>query len=357
MLLRAFDPPGFLDDLNADQKKQWSDSISDDIDSEMAGKDAVGHHFYNATKTDPGNDVTTAEISWTAFPRKVQINSPSDKVRWQRADETRSIQDEYCEWSVTRNGAGKIARVTFTCEGPEYWEFLAKANPDKVLSLYQQFVSPNVTKADLFPDGTNYDPNNKFNNSTTKGAMHLGQVNNTLGAEIDIAVRSTIIREINGTVLTGERELIDCGQYGDPDRNSDPHIGAQVNMIARKDAFVAVANPVALYIAAFAPLGWQTPDGSDPKDFWKIVRGDAAHGLRAVYEVPAAKGFTVGDITINGLPIAFGAQIVDFITIKLVGQAAGIGKNVVPPVTSCLGDGGAPVAAAAADAGPSRRGG
>jgi hypothetical protein len=27
------------------------------------------------------------------------------------------------------------------------------------------------------------------------------------------------------------------------------------------------------------------------------------HGLRAVYEVPAAKGFTVGDITINGLPI------------------------------------------------------
>ena len=67
--------------------------------------------------------------------------------------------------------------------------------------------------------------------------------------------------------------------------------------------------------------------------------------------------FTVGDITINGLPIAFGAQIVDFITIKLVGQAAGIGKNVVPPVTSCLGDRGAPVAAAAADAGPSRRGG
>src|SRR5262249_21455418 len=110
---------------------------------------------------------------------------------------------------------------------------------------------------------------------------------NTLGAEIDIAVRSTIIRKINGAVLTGERELIDCGQYGDPDRNSDPHIGAQVNMIARKDAFVAIANPVALYIAGFAPLGWQTPDGSDPKDFWKIVRGDAAHGLRAVYEVPA----------------------------------------------------------------------
>jgi hypothetical protein len=104
-------------------------------------------------------------------------------------------------------------------------------------------------------------------------------------------------------------------------------------MIARKDAFVAIANPVALYIVGFAPLGWQTPDGSDSRDFWKIVRGDQAHALRAVYEVPVATGFTVGDITIDGLPIAFDAQIVDFIIIKLVGQAAGIGKNVVPPVT------------------------
>ena len=37
MLLPAFDPPGFLDDLNADQKKQWSNSISDDVNSEVAG--------------------------------------------------------------------------------------------------------------------------------------------------------------------------------------------------------------------------------------------------------------------------------------------------------------------------------
>src|ERR1700730_10790142 len=225
MLLPAFDPPGFLDDLNANQKKDWNDFISGFIDREMAQPRSVGHHFYNATKFDPGNGVATAEISWTAFPKKVQVTSPSNKVRWQRADATRDVQDEYCEWSVTRNGAGKITRVTFTSEGPEYWKFLAQANPAKVLSLYQQFVSPNVTKADLFPDGTNYDPNNKFNNSTTNGAMHLRQVNNTLGAEIDIAVRSTIIRKINGIVLTGQRELIDCGQYGDPARNSDPQIG------------------------------------------------------------------------------------------------------------------------------------
>jgi hypothetical protein len=77
-----------------------------------------------------------------------------------------------------------------------------------VLSFYQQFVSPTVTKADLIHNGK-YVPKDKYNNSTTNGAMHLVQGANTLGAEIDISVRSTIIRKINGTVLTGERELID----------------------------------------------------------------------------------------------------------------------------------------------------
>src|SRR5262249_31190254 len=163
------------------------------------------------------------------FPRLVAINSPSNKARWQTAEASRDRQDEYCEWSVTRDSnTGKITKVTFTCEGPEYWSFLAQVNPDKLLSLYQQFVSPQVRKQDLFFSSGEYRANNKWNNSTTNGAMHLVQPNNNLGAEIDIAVRSTVVRRINGTVLTGERELIDCGGYGEPERNSDPHIGAQV---------------------------------------------------------------------------------------------------------------------------------
>jgi hypothetical protein len=40
-------------------------------------------------------------------------------------------------------------------------------------------------------------------------------------------------------------------------------------------------------MAGFAPLGWRTPDGSDPEDFWKIVRGDAAHGLRCCIMIRA----------------------------------------------------------------------
>jgi hypothetical protein len=43
-----------------------------------------------------------------------------------------------------------------------------------VLSLYQQCVSPTVTKADLIHNGK-YVPKDKYNNSTTNGATSCRQ--------------------------------------------------------------------------------------------------------------------------------------------------------------------------------------
>src|SRR5262249_42930948 len=134
MLLESFDPPGFVDDLSAADRIMWSNFISDGIDEKI--KNIAGHHFYNPIHVETTTDVAKAEISWTAFPRIVSVHSPSDKIRWQRADGARGVQDEYCEWSVTRDGASqKIKSVTFTCEGPEYWNFLARQDPGKALAL------------------------------------------------------------------------------------------------------------------------------------------------------------------------------------------------------------------------------
>jgi hypothetical protein len=338
MLLPQFDPPAFLDDFSPAQKLAWSAFISESIDKELAGN--TNNHFYNPKKTDTAPDVVTTNppIFWTAFPRLVQVNSPSDRVRWTTADGSRDVQDEYCEWSVVRDPAThKITRVTFTSEGPEYWSTLARVNPAKVLELYQRFVNPAVVAADLFRNGT-YIPRNKWNNSTTAGVMHLIQPNNTLLAEINIAVASSIVRRIDGQLLTDEQDLIACGKYGQPERFSDPHIGSEINKLARQQAAVTIANPVALYINNLSTAGWATPDGSDPKQYWKIVRGTPQLGLRAVYEVPADKGFVVGDITINGNPIEFGAQIADFITIKIIGQACRFGQNALPDETTCVSD-------------------
>lgn len=341
MKLDRFDPPGFLDDFDDQQRAAWSDWISQRMDLAAEGRpdeldfDGPREQFFNPMKKEIGGDAQTADIAWTAFPRNVQVQSVSDQQRWRTADNSRDVQDEYCEWSVERNVAGKITRVTFTCEGPEYWKFLAATSPDKVLELYRKFVSPDVKQSDLFTKDGRYDARNPWNTGTQQGAMHLVQRNNSLAAEIELAGGSSVVRVIGGRMLTGAQELIECGDYGGRERNSDPHIGAVVNSLTRQKADVTLANPVGLYFAGLSTAGWETPDGSDPAKFWQYLRGREGTPVRAVYEVPADAGFTVGDIKINGRPIQFGAQIADFIQIKLTGLATRIGQSTVAPMTGC----------------------
>ncbi|MGH3869684.1 MAG: hypothetical protein ACRDQ4_26995 [Pseudonocardiaceae bacterium] len=341
MPLPRFDPPGGLSDLAQPGQEQWSTIISDAVDTAIAGRtdhsnDSPRAQYYNLTKTDTADDAKFQEVSWIAFPRVVKLNSVSDRQRWQRADASRDVQDEYCEWSVTRRADGKITRVTFTCEGPEYWELLAQTQPDTVVQLYQEFVNPAVQQNDLFDSSSNYIPRNRWNSTTTDGAMHLVQSANTLSAEIELSAAASIVRVKNGQELTAEQDLVECAQYGVPQRNSDPHIGGVVNSVARLKADLALSNPVGLYFKDLVTDGWATPDGSDPKTYWTFIRGDAEHPVRAVYEVPSDKGFTVSDITILSQPINFGAQITDFISIKLTAVACRFGASTAAPM-ACVG--------------------
>ncbi|MFF5860001.1 hypothetical protein ACFY8B_31020 [Streptomyces sp. NPDC012751] len=342
-LLASYGPPGHLDDLDETGLKAWNMFICDLVDSSIAGpdphqvlNDSPRGQFYNLTKTDTAADAAEATVTWTAFPRLVRIQSLSDAQRWRRADASRDVQDEYCEWSVTHDATGKITKVMFTCEGPEYWHLLAQSNPARVLELYRTHIGPDVRHGDLFGTTGTYNPRNRWNDSTTDGAMHLIQTNNNLGAEIELAAAATNVRVIDGRELTTEQELIHCGKYGAPERNSDPHIGGAVNELARQKADVSLADPVGLYFGELATDGWATPDGSDPKDYWVRQRGDATHPVRCVYEVPREKGFTVGDIEINGKPIRFGGQIADFITVQLTGVACRFGQSTTQPKNACV---------------------
>ncbi|GAA2280382.1 hypothetical protein GCM10010430_77910 [Kitasatospora cystarginea] len=354
--INSYGPPGNLDDLDDTGLKAWSMFIGDSVDQAIKGpdpsqvlNDSPRSQFYDLTKTDTAADAQQATVTWTAFPRRIKVHSLSDIQRWQRADASRDVQDEYCEWSVTRDPAsGKITKVMFTCEGPEYWNLLAQSDPAKVLQLYQTHISPDVKHGDLFGATGTYQPRNQWNDSTSHGAMHLIQANNTLGAEIELAAAATIVRNIDGTELTTDQDLIQCSRYGEPERNSDPHIGGAVNALARQKADIALADPVGLYFDDLKTDGWATPDGSDPKSYWTRRRGDESHPVRFVYEVPQDKGFTVGDITINGTPIQYGAQIADYITIRLSAVACRFGQSTTPPKTACLQVPTAPAGAAEA---------
>jgi hypothetical protein len=340
-----FDAPGGLTDFGEAGLAAWDERMNQAFESNVRGVRAetgAASQFYNprVTSTDP--PVATRVIRWKGFPLVIQSRHPGDtRAAWEEADKPAADgsrrQDEYLEWHVARDGQGKITRVTFTTEGPEYWETLAEHDPDKVVELYQRHVSRDVKRADLFAGGS-YNPLNKWN--TKQGAMHLSHGDNTLGAEINIAARATVIRERNGQVLTGAQELINCSRFGLGARASDPHIGEEVNSLARQGLAITLQNPIGLYIAG-APntTGWRTPDNTPASQFWRVTRGTADMIVGATFEVPADRGFTVGDIKIGGLAIEFGGQIADFLDVKLTGVACRAGQ-INNPARPCPGFGG-----------------
>ena len=52
--------------------------------------------------------------------------------------------------------------------------------------------------------------------------MHLTSPPNTLGAEVYLAAAATLLRNVGSY---DPQNMICCSKYGQPYRNSDPHIG------------------------------------------------------------------------------------------------------------------------------------
>jgi hypothetical protein len=306
MPLASFDPPGLLTDFDsiAHQGDAWSAFVSETFDEAVARVESdVGtgrSPYYNATKVDTDAQFASNTIRWKGFPLVIKSKHPGNlKEAYKEADTLLANgerpQDEYLEWYVERGAAGKITRITFTCEPPEYWEALAHGyplsyngpkidgvagDPQKLLQLYRQFVSPGVQMSDLFV-GQTYDRRNKWN--SMHGAMHLQQSANTLSAEIYIGGDATVLREKQGQILTDAGDLIECARYGEALRASDPHIGSEVNALARQGYAITLQNPVGLYMEKPDTTGWQTPDGTDPATFWTRLRGTDDATVRASF--------------------------------------------------------------------------
>lgn len=377
-LLSQFEPPANLGDFNTipEQRAAWDEflSLSFDVNVEdVENGDAVGTgrcQFYNPKKVQTDNPISADVIRWKGFPLLINANHPGNKpAAWAEADKLKPAkasngkivqirqQDEYLEWHVSRNTSGKITKVSFTCEGPEYWQALARGYPvefdlprssgglggarhtnamgdkQKLLSIYQQLVSPQIQLVELLDSNGDYNPYNKWN--TTDGAVHLIQPNNTLGAEINIAARATVLRQKNGQVVTDPNVLINCSGFGQAGRASDPHIGDEVNKLARSGFAITLANPVGLYIDSLETTGWVTPNGKPAAQFWSIIRGTPGMVVHATFEVPAAEGYLVSDIKIGGIPIQFGGQIAENINMKLTGIACRQNSFHNPPQATC----------------------
>ena len=301
--LARFNPPANLPDPNAGA---WSTVVKGFLAPYLDGSLP---QFYDPTAKDTPAGAEAPMVTWASFPRTLRATVPAPQRRWKLADEDRHLQDEYCEWAVTRNAARKITRVTFTTELPEYWEHLFETAPDRLLLLYRKLVDPRVEPGHLRTSNGNYRPENRWN----RGARlaHLIQSSNKLTAAVDLVARATVQRTHDGRPVTSRRALVKCADLGEPLRNSDPQIASAVNAETRQGAEITLADPVGLYLGAPLTAGMVTPDSADAARFWKIERGDAEHTLRARFEVPPSRGYVVGDIKLGGRPIEFGAQVAD----------------------------------------------
>ncbi len=248
-------------------------------------------------------------VTWVAFPASLRASSQAERLRL--ADADRANQDEYCEWTVIRNARRKITSVTFTTELPEYWEHLFKVAPQRLLQLYRSLVDPRVQLRDLRTAKGKYLRENRWNTSKPGRLAHLMQTNNNLEAAVDLVARATELRVKNGQLVTNQQELVRCAKLGNPLRHSDPQIASAVNVAVSEGNVIALADPPGLHLGRPLTAGMITPDGADAAKFWKIERGNAAHTLRARFEVPPKRGYVVGDIEIGGQPVKHGGQIAE----------------------------------------------
>lgn len=305
-VLSRFSTPGRVADTH---KAEWSAVVK----GLVSAFDAEFPQFYDPTVADTPDDVDPSPVVWSAFP--ASLRAPPGKL-FPKADGSRATMDEYCEWAVERNRSGKITRVTFTTEVPEYFEHLFKHDRARLLDIYQTFVSPKVKAGDL-ERNARYRPANKWN-ATTKGRpAHLIQGSNNLGAAVTLAAQSTVLRKENGQPVITKQRLVECGALGNPFRNSDPQIASVLNDAARAGDEVTLADPAGLYLDGLITGGMATPDGANPGSFWKVERGKQGHAVRAAYEVPKGRNYVVGDIKIGGAPIEWGGQLAGRVRIRI----------------------------------------
>jgi len=328
--LARFDLPADLDELTAQARQSWSDFLTFHTE-QFASR---FQQYYNPRTVETPNGLAPTAIVWSASPAR--LGTLPDEVRWATADTNRDEQDEYCEWLTTRNGDGKVTKVTFTTEVPDYWDHIAEHSPDLLLSLYHDLVSPDVQLSDLLDADGNYLRSNTWNDSSgSPGIAHLRQGSNNLLAALDLVANATILRHVNGQLVTDVQHLVSCGGLGDPRRNSDPQIADAVNDAAALGAEVTLANPLGLYLDGLQVGGIVAPDGADAAAFWKIERGTSQRAVRATFEVPEERGYAVGDLTIHGAPIRWGAQVADKVRVRV--EALVKPGNHRPQPQACVG--------------------
>jgi hypothetical protein len=303
MGLVRFATPGRLDDVGADSDfhDRWHELVSALVPKSTS---VSGAGAYVNPALRGGNRNRGQALTWTGLSRPLLVEHRDERRRAYEQAENRDNQIEYLEWHVVRR-KGRITRVTFTTETPEYWKLLAELHPEVVLKLYRRHVSRRVRREDLFPDGKTYDPLNRWN--TRRGIVHYVMSINSMKDVLGVSQES----EPTGQAADGFDQLPYSRATG-----ADSRIDFDIWALSRQGFDIATDNPPGLYMIGWDDSGWTKPDGTPVGDYWTVDRGARGSALRVTYRVPPGEPFEVGDILIGGRPIEFGGQIAEHITMS-----------------------------------------
>lgn len=237
-------------------------------------------------------------VDWRAFP--LSVGASDEEIDADRFN----LQDEYIEWRVERK-AGRVSRITFTTEFPEYFESFAQISAVALKQAVRDAIpAANATNKDLFGTSTGVDAlpplvranlfrrnlrQNPWNNGQ-KGILCLTQGANTLQALLRLLADCAVLSD------TDPEDI--CGSLGGacvPNRSSDPRICAEVQRAVRSKLALSIKDPAGVRIGEM--MGTWTRNGqefdiNDPatnQGAWTISR----NGRRAVLDL--TNGVKLGD--------------------------------------------------------------
>jgi len=271
------------------------------------GINVIGSEFIGLEDLNASPDASAVvDVEWPAFP--LSHSGVSDSL----IDSNRSaFQDEYVEWDVERNTAGRVTAIKFTTLFPQYFVALGTIGEAALIQGIKDIIpTANPTTAELFgtADPSQLDTSQKREsrirnfwgsspwNDGTKGILSLIQGANTLGALTFLAGNCAVPRPSIpvGSVCTGPF----CGS----NRNSDPQICAETQSAVRSGLAVTLADPIGIEFVRLSG-DWEldgvpVPDMNAEPSLWSVSLG----GHRARLTVPE-------ELTLDGDSIETGTQV------------------------------------------------
>lgn len=275
------------------------------------------------------------------------------------------FQEEYAEWRLVRDAAGRPIRFELTTELSDYWEVLAGYAPAVALERLAGFARTEVPPAALYGDRDQSTPQKRIEafravmlggskreeppgpyNNGVRAMTCLSRRDNTLGALVKLAAAAAAKPQLvidsdsdEARFPSGSEAIPTLAENSAQDcRNSDPIVVERVVRLATEGRPIRFDDPIGIYILEVQASQLLDPDGEPlPREWFDLSRQGLAlpDGLprhqRLELEVPAGAGFSLAEVRAarTGKPIEHGAQIAELVQL---GVYLRVGKRGTVPV-------------------------